>query len=100
MSEGVENLFSLMKASGAQQPHDHFMDQYHSGALKYADLKEEVANALVAMTKPFIERKAELNADKKNLKNQIKQSSWEIRQKAQQTIKEVKELVGLMNVRF
>lgn len=100
MSEGVENLFSLMKAAGADDAHGHFMDMYQSGNLRYADLKEEVANALVNMTKPFIEKKAELNADKKTLKNTIKQSSWEIRQQAQQTIKEVKDLVGLMNVRF
>ena len=89
-----------MKAAGAMEAYDHFMEMYNSGNLRYADLKEEVANALVSMTRPFVERKAALNADKRALKNAIKQSSWEIRKKAQETVKEVKDLVGLMNVRF
>jgi len=52
------------------------------------------------MMADFAERKAEINADKKALKNQIKQSSFEIRKRAQETLKEVKELTGLMNVRY
>lgn len=100
MSEGVENLFSLMKAAGAIETHDHLMENYHAGSLRYSDLKEEVANALVEMTQVFVKRKAELNADKRALKDQIKQSSSEIRKRAQETIKEVKDLVGLLNVRF
>ncbi len=100
MSEGVENLFALLKAGKAMDAYQQHMDSYQLQALRYADLKQDVADALVRMTDEFKEKKAELNANKKELKNQIKQSSWEIRQKAQQTIKEVKDLVGLMNVRF
>lgn len=100
MSEGVENLFSLLKASGGTEAYTHHMDQYNNGSLRYADLKQDVADALVILTAPFKEKKADLNANKKELKNQIKQSSWEIRKRAQQTIKEVKDLVGLLNVRF
>lgn len=100
MSDGVENLFSLMKAAGAQEAYDGLMANYTAGSLKYADLKEEVANALVGMTQAFIQRKAELNADKRALKDQIKQSSSEIRKRAQETVREVKDLVGLLNVKF
>lgn len=100
MSAGVQNLFSLLKASGCNEAHDSLMDDYNAGALKYSDLKEAVANGLVGLSTTFRERKAELNANKKEVKNQIKASSYEIRKRAQQTIKEVKELTGLMNVRF
>ena len=48
----------------------------------------------------FADRKAELLKDKKNIKNQIKASSMAIRKEAQETIKQVKELAGLSNVRF
>jgi len=100
MSPGVENLFMLMKASGGTSDHDQLMAQYHDGNLRYSDLKESTANALWAMMADFAERKAEINKDKKALKNQIKQSSYEIRKRAQETLKEVKELTGLMNVRY
>jgi tryptophanyl-tRNA synthetase len=98
MAEGVQNLFELIKASGWSTEHDHLMSDYNSGSLKYVDLKHVAADALVQLILPFTEKKKELNADKKHLKDQIKQSSSEVRKVAQQTMKEVKELVGLLNV--
>lgn len=98
MAEGVSNLFELIRACGNITEHDQLMEQYHAGQLKYVDLKETTANAIVALTSNFIARKKELDADKRRLKDQIKQSSFEIRKHAQQTLKEVKELVGLLNV--
>lgn len=100
MSVGVENLFRLLKASGQIDAHESLMEDYVSRALKYSDLKEAVADGLVAISKVFKERKAEITSNKKEVKNQIKQSSYEIRKVAQQTIKEVKSLTGLINVRF
>ncbi|MEM9821205.1 MAG: tryptophan--tRNA ligase [Bacteroidota bacterium] len=100
MSPGVENLFRLLNAAGQQEAHSSLMEDYNAGNLKYADLKAAVADGLVEISNRFRERKAELLANKKEVKNQIKASSFEIRKIAQQTVKEVKELTGLLNVRF
>ena len=100
MSPGVENLFSLLKASDSMDAYNSLQADYENGALKYVDLKEAVGEALVAISTPIRERKAALQADKKAVKNQIKASSEAIRKRAQETVKEVKELVGLSNVRF
>ena len=100
MSAGVTNLFSLLKASGRIDAHTSLMDDYNSGSLKYSDLKEAVADGLVAISSEFKERKAEIVSNRKEMKNKIKQSSYEIRKTAQQTVKDVKELAGLSNVRF
>ena len=100
MSPGVQNLFTLMKAAGASADHDSLMNDYKSGTLRYSDLKEATANALVALSKEFTLKRAELKSDKKEVKNMIKRSSAEIRKRAQETLKEVKDLTGLMNVRF
>jgi len=100
MSSGIENLFELIKACGKMEAHDSLMDDYNAGGLKYVDLKQTTADALAELSTQFRERKAELNADKKNVKNQIKQSSFEIRKTAQQTLKDVKELTGLLNVKY
>lgn len=98
MAEGVQNLFELIKAAGYKSQHDELMTQYNSGQLKYVDLKQVTADALVELISSITERKKEIVADKKRLKDQVKQSSSEIRKVAQQTLREVKELVGLMNV--
>ncbi len=99
MSPGVANLFELLKAAGSAAAHRSLLDDYQAGALRYADLKEQVADALVALSHVFRERKAALEADKKRVKETIKDSSAAIRKQAQQTVREVKELAGLVNVR-
>ncbi len=100
MSAGVENLFSLLKATGDLEAHTGLMEDYNNNALRYVDLKEAVANGLVRMSNEFRDKRAQINADKKAFKNQIKASSAEIRKIAQKTVYEVKELAGLSNVRF
>ena len=100
MSPGVENLFLLLTACGNEQAHASLMTDYTAGILRYSDLKQTVADTLVATLAPFRERKEELKKDKKQLKNQIKYTSSQIRLRAQETLKEVKELTGLLNVKF
>lgn len=100
MSAGVANLFTLLKAAGDLDSHASIMKDYESGNLKYVDLKDATGDALVKLSNQFRENKAELLANKKEIKNQVKASSAEIRKRAQETIKDVKELTGLMNVRF
>lgn len=100
MSEGVDNLFTLLRAAGETNGQEQLMDAYRDGNLKYSELKEAVADALVQMVAPFKENYKEITADKKAVKNQIKMSSQETRKIAQQTLKEVKEIAGLLNVRY
>ncbi len=100
MSSGVNNLFEILKASGKMDAHASLMADYNAGALRYVDLKEQVAEALVEQSNGFRAKKAELEADKKAVKELIKESSANIRKQAQQTVREVKELAGLMNVKM
>ncbi len=99
MSEGVTNLFEMIKAAGDNEAYTSLMDSYNANNLKYSELKEAAANALVNMLKPFADKRAEINKDKKIIKDQIKSSSEEIRKVAKQTLSEVKDMVGLLNVK-
>lgn len=98
MSEGVLNLFELIKAAGDVENFNQLMQQYNDGVLKYVDLKQVTADALWTMMSEFRAQKLELNTDKRRIKDQIKASSEIVRARAQETLKEVKELVGLLNV--
>jgi tryptophanyl-tRNA synthetase len=99
MSDGVANLFEMMKAAGALEFHQQLMQNYNDGNLKYSELKEHTANALWDLLKEFAEKKAVLNADKKRIKDEVKASSEIIRKVAQETVREVKDLIGLINVK-
>ena len=100
MSPGVQNLFEMLKACGEREAFEALMETYRAGQLKYADLKQATGEALVKLTDPFREKKKELTARKKEVKEQIKASAAEIRKRAQQTVLEVKELAGLLNVKY
>ena len=99
MSPGVQNLFELLRACGNMAAYDGLMADHKAGALKYSTLKEEVAETVVALVRPFRERLAELNADKRTIKASIQESSAEIRKRAQQTMREVRELTGLISMK-
>ncbi|MEZ4958317.1 MAG: tryptophan--tRNA ligase [Saprospiraceae bacterium] len=100
MSAGVANLFELLKASGKLEAHQALLENHNAGNLRYVDLKEAVADALAEKSAIFRQKKAELSADKKAVKEMVKTSSENIRKRAQETIREVKDLTGLLNVRF
>ena len=102
MSPGVENLFVMLKACGREDQYSEMLAMYKdpNQKLSYKDLKEAVADALFMKTQEFIQKKNDLLQHKKDIKNQIKYSSSEIRKIAQETLKEVKELCGLQNVKF
>ncbi len=107
MSVGVENLFTLLRSAAKVNQNDDqlaamdkMMDDFNNGALKYSELKEFTAEALVELTNGFKTRKEEVIADKRKVKDAIKASSAVIRKVAQETMKEVKDLTGLLNVKY
>ena len=100
VSPGISNLLEMLKACGKQEAYESLKADAEGGTLKYVDLKDATANALVELSNGFREKRAELNSRKKDVKNEIKASSFEIRKRAQETLREVKDLSGLLNVRF
>ena len=100
MSAGVENLFEILRASGAVEEYETLKEDYDKNRLKYSDLKMTVADKLVEHIMPFSAKRKEIQSDKKQLKSMIKDSSAVIRKRAQSTLREVKDLVGLLNVKM
>lgn len=100
MSPGVTNLFQILLISGAHEAHDRLMKDYKDSRLMYSDLKQSVSEALLAFLKPIQERYKEITQDKRKYRDQVKESSLEIRKKAQQTLREVRDITGLQNVKY
>lgn len=100
MSPGVANLFELLKVSGAADAYRTLTDDWERGTLKYKDLKEEVSAALLLFLQPMQERYAEILKNKREHRDEIKHSTMIIRKKAQETLREVREITGIQNVRY
>ena len=95
MSPGVENLFSIIKALGNQALYDSLMQEYLTTGKMYGKLKEGVAETVVPFTNQLKEKRNEVLEDKDFLEK-VRHSSAEIRKKAQKTLREVREITGLM----
>jgi len=95
MSPGIANLFELLKACGKMDEYDSLANNYRTGKLKYSVLKESVANALVELSTRFIARKAELTVNPKAIEEQVHAMSEKARVLAKETIRDVREMVGL-----
>ena len=100
MSAGVKNLFELLRACDKTEAHDSLMLDYQAGTLQYGKLKGEVADAVVALVSPIKNRMDEIQANKKQVQESIEASSAEIRKRAQETLREVKDIMGIMNPKF
>ncbi|MFK7948357.1 MAG: tryptophan--tRNA ligase, partial [Saprospiraceae bacterium] len=99
MSAGVRNLFELLKAANKMDERQTLMEKHANGSLKYVELKDTVADALIELSTTFRNKKEALQANRKEVKNQIKSSAFEIRKVAKETLREVKSLTGLANVK-
>ncbi len=97
LSPGVENLFVMLRAAGGHPDMGQYLEDAQRGILQYGKLKEAVADAIVNMTEPFRQKRQDIVRHQESYKEQVKASSAVIRKKAQQTLYEVKDLVGLMN---
>lgn len=95
MSPGVANLFSLLKASEKMEAHDSLMKDYQAGTLKYVELKDAVADAMVELTQGLIKRREELLANRGELEKQINRMAERARDMAEETMKEVRQRTGM-----
>ena len=95
MSPGVANLFELLKACEKTEEYNSLMKDYNAGTLKYSALKEYVANALVDLSRHFSMKKSELLSNPAAIEEQVYAMSALARSIAKETIREVRELVGL-----
>jgi tryptophanyl-tRNA synthetase len=95
MSPGVENLFTILKACKKTDEATILFEKYQSGTLKYIHLKDAVISALIELTGYFRRRREEIISDREKIKMQVQVMSERARAIARETVKEVREKIGL-----
>jgi tryptophanyl-tRNA synthetase len=99
LSPGVENLFNLLKACGQTDAMEGFMKDQQAGTLRYKDLKDTTADALVALLEPFRLKKEELLKDRAQVETIMKEHSLKAAEIADETLHHVKRLTGMFDIR-
>ena len=94
LSPGVDNLITLIRACGEGSLADKLTEEYRGGGM-YGELKETAADIVASLTNQMRERREELASDRKEVMKYVQSMSDDARDRASETLKEVRRLVGL-----
>ncbi len=94
MTPGIKTLFIFLNLFSPAVT-DRYKKNFQNGTLKFVDLKDVIAEAIYKEFKPFQERRAKIAADTKYVDQVIKDGAERARKIARETVKEVKEKMGL-----
>jgi len=93
-SQGVENLFTLLSYFSLPETTAFFENQYHTGSIRYGDMKKQLAEDIIRFTTPFREKMMALSADEGYLKKVALMGADKAQASAGKTLQEVREIIG------
>ncbi|MCS7235837.1 MAG: tryptophan--tRNA ligase [Armatimonadota bacterium] len=93
-SPGVANLFTLLEVFCPEE-HPRFAHAYTEGVIRYSELKQVLADALVEALAPIRERYRRLVAHPQEVWDVLRQGAERARPVAQATMEEVRRRMGL-----
>lgn len=94
MSAGLKSLFTFAQLFIPNKV-EGFKKSYEDKSLQFVSLKDAIADAIYTELKPFQQRRAKIALDQKYVDEVIKDGAERARKIARETIKEVKQKMGL-----
>ncbi len=92
----TKNLFLLLEILGKKEHCETFLAEHKKGTIKYSQLKEILAADIADYFAPFRARRKELEAKPEYVKEILAEGAEKARKIARETMKEVKEKIGLV----
>lgn len=92
--ECIENLFTILKVVSTPEVVQYYEDQWNNCAIRYGDLKKQLAADIISVTAPIRERILDIQNDKEYLGKVTRMGAEKARESASKTLKEVKEIMG------
>lgn len=95
MPDYIRNLFGLMELVSTEDTVQKFRADFDGAAIRYGDMKKQLAEDMVRFIAPIRERAEAIRADEAALRRVMEQGADKARARARQTIDEVRRLTGL-----
>ncbi len=93
--EAIQNLFTLLELVAPVEVVRKFEENYEAGTIRYGDMKNELAEGMVAFIAPIREKAEAIRNDLPYLGRVMEQGADKARASAQETMKLVREAIGL-----
>lgn len=91
----IENLFQLMRLVSDAETVQKFEADYNNCAIRYGDMKKQLAEDMIRFIAPIREKAAELQQDSAYLEKVMRQGAEKARASAQKTMQLVRQAMGL-----
>ena len=92
--EPIQNLFTLMEIVSTPEVYQHFNGLYNECAIRYGDMKKQLAADINAFCAPIRERILDIQGDKELLARVARIGAEKARESAAKTIDEVRHIIG------
>ena len=92
--EPIQNLFTLMEIVSAPEVYQHFDRLYNDCAIRYGDMKKQLAADINAFCAPIRERILDIQGDKELLSRVARIGAEKARESASKTIDEIRHIIG------
>ena len=92
--ETIQNLFTLMEIVSTPEVYQHFDGLYNDCAIRYGDMKKQLAADINAFCAPIRERILDIQGDKELLSRVARIGAEKARESASKTIDEVRHIIG------
>lgn len=92
--EPIQNLFTLMEIVSTPEVYQHFDGLYNDCAIRYGDMKKQLAADINAFCAPIRERILDIQGDKELLSRVARIGAEKARESASKTINEVRHIIG------
>ena len=92
--EPIQNLFTLMEIVSAPEVYQHFDGLYNDCAIRYGDMKKQLAADINAFCAPIRKRILDIQGDKELLSRVARIGAEKARESAAKTIDEVRHIIG------
>ncbi|PWK78062.1 tryptophanyl-tRNA synthetase [Mucilaginibacter oryzae] len=90
----IQNLFDLMNVVSTPDTVAHFDEAYNKMAIRYGDLKKQLAEDMIQATAPIRDRINAIANDAGYLRKVAEMGADKARESASRTIREVREIIG------
>jgi len=93
---GVKSLFEFIELFEGKEKREEYEKLYTSFGVRYGDIKSELSEAIFNELKPVQEKRQELENNPEYVSKVIKEGAEKAREIAHETIKEVRQKMGLL----
>lgn len=95
MPDYIQNLFTLLKLSGAGEHYSKFLNDYNNCNIRYGDFKRVLAEELIRFISPIREQAKELQEDQQLIKKILRSGAEKARESASKTLSEARKAIGI-----